>query len=45
MIRVKGKFNQTGNNREPFYLTNDDCFVDDTRHLMVLAILVVDVDI
>jgi hypothetical protein len=40
MVRVKDKFKQTGSNKELFDLTNNDCFVGDTRHLMVLTILV-----
>jgi len=38
--RVKDKFKETGSNKELFDLTNNDRFVSDTRHLMVLAILV-----
>jgi len=39
--RVKDKFKETGSNKELLDLTNNDRFVSGTRHLMVLAILVV----
>jgi hypothetical protein len=38
--RVKDKFKETGSNKELFDLTNNDCFASDTKHLTVLAILV-----
>jgi hypothetical protein len=34
--RVKDKFKKTCSNKELFNLTNNDCFVSDKRHLMVL---------
>jgi hypothetical protein len=37
---LKDKLKETGSNKELFDLTNNDRFVSDTRHLMVLAILV-----
>jgi hypothetical protein len=39
MIRVKDKFKQTGSNKELFGLTNNDCFVGDTRHLMAILVM------
>jgi len=38
--RVKDKFKEPGSNKKLLDLTNNDRFIRDTRHWMVLAILV-----